>query len=212
MPFCVPPASPAPLVSLMPNNSRAACVVFTVCLFPSASVISYWAKFSSLVSSITLILAPVAMNAGRGKQHHQSISDHVVSVDVVRNGQVITLSKKKCEFSYRNSVLKNNSDIILGVICIWIALFLYAYYAALVVMIPVVLSLYAVILGILSLLKYIDKKGKYYLVVSLFSFAIGIIMLIKPYFTIDIYLKILGIYLIISSSYYIEEVFKPRKK
>ena len=109
-------------------------------------------------------------------------------------------------------IKKNNSDIILGVICIWIALFLYAYYAALVVMIPVVLSLYAVILGILSLLKYIDRKGKYYLVVSLFSFAIGIIMLIKPYFTIDIYLKILGIYLIISSSYYIEEVFKPRKK
>ena len=63
-----------------------------------------------------LVGGAVAMNAGRGKQHHQSISDHVVSVDVVRNGQVITLSKKKCEFSYRNSVLKNNSDIILSCI------------------------------------------------------------------------------------------------
>ena len=73
---------------------------------------------------------------------------------------------------------KNNSDVILGTICIWISLFLYAYYAALIVMIPVVLSLYAVILGIFALLKYIDKKGKFYLIMSLFSFIIGIIMLI----------------------------------
>ena len=107
---------------------------------------------------------------------------------------------------------KNNSDVILGTICIWISLFLYAYYAALIVMIPVVLSLYAVILGIFALLKYMDKKGKFYLIMSLFSFIIGIIMLIKPYFTIDIYLKILGIYLILSSSYYIEEIFKSKRK
>jgi UDP-N-acetylmuramate dehydrogenase len=51
-------------------------------------------------------------NAGAmGKDMH----DDVYSVDVYRNGEVITLTNAECEFGYRHSAFKHSSDVILRV-------------------------------------------------------------------------------------------------
>lgn len=61
-----------------------------------------------------LVGGAVVMNAGRGKQYNQTISDYIVSVDIIRNEELITLSKEECNFSHRNSVFKNSKDIVVG--------------------------------------------------------------------------------------------------
>lgn len=56
----------------------------------------------------------IAMNAGRGKNYNQNISDYLESVDVWEDGKTKTYLKKDCCFSYRNSKFKNSNIIILG--------------------------------------------------------------------------------------------------
>ncbi len=51
-------------------------------------------------------------NAGAmGKE----MKDDVYSVDVYRNGEVVTLTNAECEFGYRHSAFKHSSDVILRV-------------------------------------------------------------------------------------------------
>jgi len=54
----------------------------------------------------------VAMNAGRGKAYNKSISDHVVSVEVVEGGILKTIPKGECGFQYRKSDFLNRKSII----------------------------------------------------------------------------------------------------
>jgi UDP-N-acetylmuramate dehydrogenase len=62
-----------------------------------------------------LVGGAIYMNAGRGEKYRQSISDYVVEVIVLYEGEIIKLPKSECEFSYRNSKFKNSNFIILGV-------------------------------------------------------------------------------------------------
>lgn len=54
----------------------------------------------------------VAMNAGRGEGYNKSISDYILSVDVIYKGKIQTLSKHACAFSFRKSNLVENNMII----------------------------------------------------------------------------------------------------
>lgn len=65
-----------------------------------------------LISVPGLIGGAIAMNAGRGKEYHQSIGDHVVSLEVIRDGELCSLEKNECNFDYRDSVFKNSEMII----------------------------------------------------------------------------------------------------
>ena len=62
-----------------------------------------------------LVGGAVSMNAGRGKQFNQCISDYIVSVDVIENGIVKTLKKEECGFEYRSSVFKKSEMIVISV-------------------------------------------------------------------------------------------------
>ena len=62
-----------------------------------------------------LVGGAVVMNAGRGKAYNQCISDHIDSVDVIRDGRLVTLSREECGFSYRNSAFKGSADIVVGI-------------------------------------------------------------------------------------------------
>lgn len=69
-----------------------------------------------LYSVPALVGGAIAMNAGRGKIFNLSISDYIIDVNVYdynKRRQKI-LKKKECQFSYRNSLFKNNKIIILG--------------------------------------------------------------------------------------------------
>lgn len=56
----------------------------------------------------------IVMNAGRGKNYNQSISDYIVKVDVLVDGVVKTFLKDECEFTYRHSIFKKSNYIVLG--------------------------------------------------------------------------------------------------
>jgi len=67
-----------------------------------------------LYSVPALVGGAIAMNAGRGKNIGQSISDYIKEVRIYNKGTIKILSKEGCDFEYRNSVFKNSELIILG--------------------------------------------------------------------------------------------------
>lgn len=61
-----------------------------------------------------LLGGAIYMNAGRGRNYHQSISDFIDSVTVFVDGSVVTCKKEQCDFSYRSSRFqKMGSPIVL---------------------------------------------------------------------------------------------------
>ena len=67
-----------------------------------------------LYSVPALLGGAVYMNAGTGKATNKCISDFLVNVDVLHNGEVKTLLKEECDFSYRHSIFKNGEYLILS--------------------------------------------------------------------------------------------------
>ena len=64
-----------------------------------------------------LVGGAVAMNAGTGEKENKSISDYVISVDVIRNGEEITMMKEECAFFHRDSFFRSHpSNIIVSVL------------------------------------------------------------------------------------------------
>lgn len=61
-----------------------------------------------------LVGGAVYMNAGRGRKYNQCISDYLVSVRVLCDGTVRTLSREECGFSYRHSVFQEKTMIIVS--------------------------------------------------------------------------------------------------
>ena len=56
----------------------------------------------------------VYMNAGRGRSEGKCISDYLIDVKVLHNGNVKTMTRDECEFSYRHSVFQSGGYIILS--------------------------------------------------------------------------------------------------
>ena len=102
--------------------------------------------------------------------------------------------------------------LIMGIICIWLAILFYLYYTTIILFLPIVLSLYAFIIGVITLIKFIERKTKLYLITSILSFVLGIALMFMPWFTIDVYFKIAGIYIIYTSVIYILEIRKIKKR
>lgn len=100
--------------------------------------------------------------------------------------------------------------LIMGVICIWLALLFYLYYTTIILFLPIVLSLYAFIIGIISIIKYINKKNIIYIITTILSFLIGISLMFTPYFTLDVYIKIAGVYIMYSSIIYILDLRRSK--
>lgn len=61
-----------------------------------------------------LVGGAIVMNAGRGRNENQQISDYLCSVDVWENGRIEHYSKDKCGFSYRNSIFQKRPCVILS--------------------------------------------------------------------------------------------------
>lgn len=64
-----------------------------------------------------LVGGAICMNAGRGRNLNENISDFLISVRVLQeNGEIVELKKEDCNFTYRNSKFKNSKDIVLSAI------------------------------------------------------------------------------------------------
>lgn len=126
--------------------------------------------------------------------------------------QIITFFLNK---AYKNN---NYNSLLLGVILIWLSLFIYIYYTMIIIILPIILSLYSVIMGVLLLIKYFNIKSllkikhKRYLFLSLLSFILSILLITRPKWSIYTYFKMTGIYVIILSALYFIEFIKRLKE
>ena len=102
----------------------------------------------------------------------------------------------------------NYIELLVAVLFIWISLDLYIYYGFMIIILPMLFSLYLFVLAVLMLLKYLSDKNKKYLVLFLMAIIIGLLLIFNPGSTIFNYLKVTGIYLIVVSMIYFSSLFK----
>lgn len=60
-----------------------------------------------------LVGGAVAMNAGTGRKQGKSISDYIISLEVIKDGKLVTMMSEECCFSYRDSFFKNHTECII---------------------------------------------------------------------------------------------------
>lgn len=106
----------------------------------------------------------------------------------------------------------NYFNLILGIICLWFSLFTYVYYSLFIIILPIILSLYAFIIVIINIIKFIENKNKEYLIIAIISLILGILLIFRPTLSVYIYLKIMGVYLIINTIILIIDSLKIKKK
>lgn len=94
---------------------------------------------------------------------------------------------------------KNYSDMIMGTMSTWIAIFVFKYGQFLFLeMLPVLVSLLLFTMGISSLTKYFNLKRKGNLVVGIVSLLLGVLLMIIPGSIMYIFFKVTGVYLLIT--------------
>lgn len=94
---------------------------------------------------------------------------------------------------------KNSAPLFAGVICIWMAIFIYKYGDFLFLQIlPVLISLFLFLIAASALTKYFDYKKIAFLITSIISLVLGIILVFAPSSAMYTLFKIAGIYMMIT--------------
>ncbi len=162
-------------------------------------------SFLSLVLGITLVVAT---------------EDLLISINYVLVCIFLVIGVIQIISFFVNKLYKkgNYNSLILGTILIWLALFIYIYYTMLIIILPIILSLYSVIMGVVLLIKYFNIKNllkikyKRYLLLSILSFIVGILLITRPKWTVYTYFQITGIYIISLAFTYFLEFLAYNKK
>lgn len=105
----------------------------------------------------------------------------------------------------------NYSDLLLAVVFIWVSLVLYVYYSFVIIILPILFSLYMFMMGLEMLTKYINLKDKKYLILSLVAIGVGLLLIFNPGSVIFIYLKIAGVYLILVALLSFSSILKKKE-
>ena len=93
---------------------------------------------------------------------------------------------------------KDYSGIIMGIMCLWLALFTFKYGQFLFLeLLPVLVSLLLFFMGISSLIKYFYRKVTANMIVSIVSIILGIILIFVSKSAMYIFFKIVGIYIFV---------------
>lgn len=109
---------------------------------------------------------------------------------------VIKLINFIMEKEYKNNEYSNMTT---GIMCVWIAMFIFKYGQFLFLeMLPVLVSLLLFALGISSLTKYLSKKKIGNLIIGTISLIMGILLMVLPNSIMYIFFKITGVYLLIT--------------
>lgn len=112
---------------------------------------------------------------------------------------------------YKNG---NYTDLLVGVVFIWVSLILYVYYGFMINILPILFSLYLFIMAISLMIKYVEMKDivgiqrNKYVILSLIAILIGCLLVFNPGGVIFTYLKVTGVYLILVSFMYFMDLFK----
>lgn len=108
----------------------------------------------------------------------------------------------------------NYTDLLLGIVFIWVSLILYVYYGFMINILPILFSLYLFVMASWMFIRYIDLKSNVrikrikYLVLALVAVVVGLLLIFNPGSMIFVYLKITGVYLVIVSILYVVDLFK----
>lgn len=95
---------------------------------------------------------------------------------------------------------KNYSDMIMGTMSMWIAIFVFKYGQFLFLeMLPVLVSLLLFTMGISSLTKYFNLKRKGNLIIGVVSLLLGVLLMVIPGSIMYIFFKVTGVYLLITT-------------
>lgn len=94
---------------------------------------------------------------------------------------------------------KDYSDMVMGIMSAWIAMFIFKYGQFLFLeMLPVLVSLLLFLMGISSLTKYLSFKKTGNLILGLSSIVFGVLLIVLPASVMYICFKITGVYLLIT--------------
>lgn len=94
---------------------------------------------------------------------------------------------------------KNYSDMVIGIMSAWIAMFIFKYGQFLFLeMLPVLVSLLLFTMGISSLTKYFTFKRNGNKVMGIVSIILGVLLIFIPGNIMYIFFKVTGIYLLIT--------------
>ena len=107
---------------------------------------------------------------------------------------------------YKNG---NYSDLLIGIVFIWVSLVLYVYYRIMINILPILFSLYLFIMAVDLFVKFVDRKdvvnekrAKYF-ILGLIAIVVGLLLIFNPGSVIYTYLRITGVYLIFVACLYI---------
>ena len=109
---------------------------------------------------------------------------------------------------------KNNyTDLLIGVVFIWVSLVLYVYYGFMINILPILFSLYLFVMVIEMWVRYVNlkevvniRRGKY-LLLGFVAIIVGLLLIFNPGGVILTYLKVTGVYLILVSLLYFSLCF-----
>lgn len=95
-------------------------------------------------------------------------------------------------------ISRDYSSLIIGIMCIWVAMFVFKYGSFLFLeMLPVLVSLLLFIMAISSITKYFDRKITGNLIVSIISIILGILLIFVPKSIMYTLFKVVGVYIIV---------------
>lgn len=109
---------------------------------------------------------------------------------------------------------KNNyTNLLIGVVFIWVSLVLYIYYGFMINILPILFSLYLFVMAIEMWVRYVHlkefvniRRGKY-LFLGFVAIVVGLLLIFNPGGVILTYLKVTGVYLILVSLLYFSLCF-----
>ena len=95
-------------------------------------------------------------------------------------------------------ISRDYSSLISGIMCIWVAMFVFKYGSFLFLeMLPVLVSLLLFIMATSSITKYFDRKITGNLIVSIISIILGILLIFVPKSIMYTLFKVVGVYIIV---------------
>ena len=95
-------------------------------------------------------------------------------------------------------ISRDYSSLIIGIMCIWVAMFVFKYGSFLFLeMLPVLVSLLLFIMATSSITKYFDRKITGNLIVAIISIILGILLIFVPKSVMYTLFKVVGVYIIV---------------
>lgn len=106
----------------------------------------------------------------------------------------------------------NYSNLLIGIVFIWVSLILYVYYGFMINILPILFSLYLFVMAVEMFVRYINLKSVKYLLLGLIAIIVGLLLIFNPGSIVLTYLKVTGVYLILVSFLYFVEYINSFKK